>query len=265
MSSKTKELIVTLKQNGHLIESTAFKGKLDLADCQLGIVSENELKEFFSYLLETYPDLRQLDLSRNELKFLPENIGEFKQLHTINLNFNQLTKIPGTIGNLAQLTRVLALKNDLTELPAEFYHLKQLTHLSLSHNQFTCLRKKAEWDCLEVLNLSDNQFSSLPRAVKTLPQLKVLDISGNPLGSLDGQAFSSLKNLEKLLICQTPITHLPTSWPPRKSLEITWTPTQDGSIYTFTPNNQHVTETLGGVNRSYVDRIKSDQESERSR
>ena len=44
--------------------------------------------------LQVVGNLRNLDLSGNKIKLLPENIGSFKMLKTLTMSKNQLDSIP---------------------------------------------------------------------------------------------------------------------------------------------------------------------------
>lgn len=60
------------------------------------------------------------------------------------------------------------------------------------------------------VNLSDNNLSSLPTALSTLKDLKVLDLSGNQL-SLLSEAFGDLVALEELYLQKNSIFQLPSA------------------------------------------------------
>ena len=56
----------------------------------------------------------QLDVSRNELSSLPEEIGRLRSLRELDASANRLTSLPGSLASLPQLF-VLALQNNCFE------------------------------------------------------------------------------------------------------------------------------------------------------
>ena len=78
-----------------------------------------------------------LDLSREELEYLPPEIGDLVHLVELDLTGNQLKELPAEIGNLTNLTRLNARNNQLTKLPSELGGLVNLKGLFLQENQLT--------------------------------------------------------------------------------------------------------------------------------
>ena len=79
--------------------------------------------------------LRLLDLSRNELDQLPNNIFELKGLVTLKMDCNKLLFLPRLFGKLSQLKFLSASNNKLTVLPSTFSRLS-LDSLDLYGNPF---------------------------------------------------------------------------------------------------------------------------------
>ncbi|KAG0903415.1 hypothetical protein G6F34_001141 [Rhizopus arrhizus] len=80
-------------------------------------------------------NLEILDVSKNQLEFIPDSIQYLKKLKALNLSKNKLTHIPKTFGQLLHLTVLLLNHNHLTELPNEIAHLHHLEHFDISHNR----------------------------------------------------------------------------------------------------------------------------------
>ena len=104
-------------------------------------------------------DIKELNLSSNQLTELLSEIGNFARLTHLYLNNNQLTELPGEIGNLTQLTYLYLSSNELTQLPSEIGNLTRLN----------------------VLYLTNNQLTQLPSEIGNLTQLTWLDLHGNPI------------------------------------------------------------------------------------
>ena len=78
--------------------------------------------------------MTHLYLSDNQLKILPETIGNLTNLTHLYLSDNQLKILPKTIGNLSNL-KVLNFKNNkLTTLPQEIELLTKLEELDSREN-----------------------------------------------------------------------------------------------------------------------------------
>ena len=59
--------------------------------------------------------LKKLDLRYNELKELPESIGELVNLQKLDLGYNKLKKLPESIKNLKKLKLLKLERNKLSE------------------------------------------------------------------------------------------------------------------------------------------------------
>jgi Leucine-rich repeat (LRR) protein len=79
---------------------------LDLA-CSLNGCFDVKNVGFLDFI-GTLTNLEHLDLSRNELKYVPESIGNLKKLHTLNVKHcNELKSLPESIGGATRLKSVL--------------------------------------------------------------------------------------------------------------------------------------------------------------
>ncbi|XP_047207421.1 leucine-rich repeat-containing protein 18 [Girardinichthys multiradiatus] len=125
----------------------------------------------------------ELDLSRNLIQKLPDNIGSFTSLRWLDLHSNKLESVPESIGNLVGLTHLNLANNCLTTtgLPSSLGFLCNLKSLNLGLNQLNALPPTLErLDHLQELGLSDNLFAKLPEFVQTLRNLTKLNVTRNP-------------------------------------------------------------------------------------
>ena len=99
----------------------------------------------------------KIDLQHNELTVIPRCLLELPSLGEINLSHNQLTEIP-----------------DIPEWSA------CLTVLDLSFNQLTNLPLNAVAPIIRSLNLSHNNFRTVPLCVCSFVTLHSLNLSDNP-------------------------------------------------------------------------------------
>ncbi len=127
--------------------------------------------------------LKKLELfALDQLKSLPESIGQLPKLKMLNLCANALESIPESIGKLQQLRYFNLDSNQLRFLPQGIGKLTQLEWLELGQNKLQQLPESiGKLQNLRYLNLSYNQLIELPTALSTLEQLAELHLEGNPI------------------------------------------------------------------------------------
>ncbi|XP_063156046.1 leucine-rich repeat-containing protein 69 [Candoia aspera] len=143
----------------------------------LGNNNFEEVPEQLKYLMS----LQKLHLFGNKItKISPLIFDELKNLVLLNLNKNQLSYLPPEIGRLQNLECVSLEKNKLENIPKEFCCLRNLRELHLSHNFITTLPEEIrQLTKLTILILSRNKIAYLPDGICKLKRLKVLDVAGN--------------------------------------------------------------------------------------
>lgn len=113
--------------------------KLDLSGQHLKSIPDSVFKKKEITVLDLgssgitfYPPLSALvDSSANEIKELPDNIGELTNLRSLNLNGNKLTKLPNSIIKLTNLEVLdLSFNKDL-DMVQELDKLKKLPNLKI--------------------------------------------------------------------------------------------------------------------------------------
>ncbi|XP_070771662.1 leucine-rich repeat-containing protein 18 [Enoplosus armatus] len=137
----------------------------------------------------------ELDLSRNLIQKLPDNIGNFSSLRWLDLHSNKLESVPESIGNLVGLTHLNLSNNCLTSsgLPSTLGFLTSLKSLNLGMNQLDTLPPTmVALDSLQELGLFDNLFINLPEFVKVLRNLTKVNMKRNPLSYVQGDGEGTL-------------------------------------------------------------------------
>ncbi|XP_056292345.1 leucine-rich repeat-containing protein 18 [Pseudoliparis swirei] len=133
----------------------------------------------------------ELDLSRNLIQKLPDNIGSFWSLRLLDLHSNKLESVPESIGNLVGLTHLNLSNNRLISagLPSSLGSLTGLKSLNLGMNQLDSLPPTMEaLDGLQELGIFDNLFINLPEFLKVLRNLTKVNMKRNPLSYVQGDS-----------------------------------------------------------------------------
>lgn len=127
--------------------------------------------------------LRALNVSKNELKYLPNQLLRLHALVTLNIDDNQLRFLPSGIGNLRNLRIFTASNNQLVSFPGSIKKLI-LDELDVSSNASNVEMNDVQRNifaaqfpkALPVLTLKEYAgrkvlFDRLPYCKKTLPQI----------------------------------------------------------------------------------------------
>ncbi|XP_071768865.1 leucine-rich repeat-containing protein 18 [Centroberyx gerrardi] len=131
----------------------------------------------------------ELDLSRNLIQKLPDDIGNFLSLSWLDLHSNKLEAVPESIGKLVGLTHLNLSNNRLTSggLPSTLGSLARLKSLNLGLNRLDALPPTmVALTGLQELGLFDNLFIKLPEFVNVLSSLTKLNTKRNPLSYAQG-------------------------------------------------------------------------------
>jgi len=176
-------------------------------DCisSIGMLSKLQLLDLESSNIRSLPDnigdlkdLHTLNLnSAIFLKSLPESIGDLKNLHTLRLaHVPNLESLPESIGGLTDLRNLDFDTDKITKLPNSIQNLSKLKVLRLGEN----IELLPEWignlSNLEELDVSDK--TKLPDSIQNLSKLKVLRLGENT--ELLPEWIGNLSNLEELNI-----------------------------------------------------------------
>jgi small GTP-binding protein len=102
---------------------------------------------------------KKIDLSNKNLKSIPREIFEMKELETLILTQNQIRTIPPTISILQNLKILDISFNQIKNLPENLFQLKNLESLNLSNNNIQNISYRiTELKKLETLNLKENNL-----------------------------------------------------------------------------------------------------------
>ncbi|KAK4582394.1 hypothetical protein RGQ29_025535 [Quercus rubra] len=164
-------------------------------------LSNNELLQ--GSLPEFLPNgsLRSLLLSGTKFSgALPGSIGNLKMLSTIVLSgCNFSGSIPNSMANLTQLVYLDMSFNNFTRSIPSFSMAKNLTEINLSHNDLTGKIHSLIWkDLLKLVSLDlcyNSLEGNIPDSLFSLPSLQILQLSNNQFsGRLEFNVSSHLLN-----------------------------------------------------------------------
>lgn len=193
-------------------------------------IAHNHLKHFPSSLLAVSPTLINLDVSHNHIDHLDAMmLSNTPNLISLNLAHNKLTLLPDNVfsylNNLISLDLSYnTIRANFKELFHEIQHVKELNLANIGLNQWphlplpsliTLNLSSNALDCrttdhipsnlvirlghLRNLDLSRNRFTLVPAFLwQTMPLLKHLDLSSNPIRIINRDSFAALIRLQTL-------------------------------------------------------------------
>ncbi|MBO7641857.1 MAG: leucine-rich repeat domain-containing protein [Alphaproteobacteria bacterium] len=210
---------------------------------------ESAKLSYESICLRSIPDtignlsnLRELDLSDNNLETLPESIGCLKKLEELYLSGNRsFRRLPDSIGDLENLETLKLEQTNLESLPKSMERLTKLSRFDISKFTerydsrgrpfFETKRYSSDWYrrvAMQSIELPLERTSSIDLSGKNLERIpfgvymllegrsnsfKELDISSNQLTEIPRLLEKKLQSLEKLDIHNNPkLNHLPRFW-----------------------------------------------------
>lgn len=198
------------------------------------IASNNRIEEIPSNLLNQSSKLTSLDFSFNQIRKIDSQIlTANNSVEFFDVSFNNLTEFNvNTFQQFINLKQLNVAHNQIQEIPSFLFHKTDklaiidfsfnriksidnfafsgdlsLQQLNLSHNQLNTLHRKIVDNFINLtkLDVSWNQISNLTgsESFGNFENLIFLDLSGNPLKSLNNQSFGVMRNLKQLFLSQT--------------------------------------------------------------
>ncbi|KAG1788881.1 uncharacterized protein HD556DRAFT_1496114 [Suillus plorans] len=97
-------------------------------------VSYAKLSSLDTFDFSQLAALQTLKLDHNELRTLPDSLGDLSHLVHLSSCNNKLVSFPSTIGLLQRLENIDAHNNGLTELPVSLWNRASLVHINVASN-----------------------------------------------------------------------------------------------------------------------------------
>ncbi|KAF7321179.1 Adenylate cyclase [Mycena chlorophos] len=192
---------------------------LDLSNAKLSLLDE--------YTLSQLTALRKLKLDCNEIRVIPESLGELRWLEFLSCADNALVELPASIGRLQKLEVLDVHNNSLRELPVGLWNCASLTRLNVTSNLLvlfgivfppnrnpSVISLDADIPplahSLESLYLGENRFTNevlLPLIF--LKELRVLNLSFNDIPNMPPTFFRRLTKLEEVFLSGNALMNIP--------------------------------------------------------
>uniref|UniRef100_A0A3Q3CLB4 Erbin n=1 Tax=Haplochromis burtoni TaxID=8153 RepID=A0A3Q3CLB4_HAPBU len=191
----------------------------------VSILQSGDFLFYFVQMLGTLKQLVYLDVSKNNLEMVDEQIRGCENLQDLLLSNNALTQLPGSIGTLKKLTALKVDENQLMYLPDSIGGLTCIDELDCSFNEIEALPatigqcvnmrtfaadhnflaqlppEMGNWKRATVLFLHSNKLESLPEEMGDMQKLKVVNLSNNKLKNLP-YSFTKLTELTAMWLSE---------------------------------------------------------------
>lgn len=126
--------------------------------------------------------LRSLHVQWNKLSAIPDSLPLLTNLTSIRASQNEISALPAELGGLVALTECDVSTNFLTVIPSSITALSKLRLLDVHDNRISDVpANTSRLISLEELNVAENRISILNFELGTVPNLKKVSASHNPL------------------------------------------------------------------------------------
>lgn len=155
VGTQAQSLTSQLHYLNDIKEYTSLAAALQQPDSVIRLnLKGKKLKEVPAEVFTAFPFIEELNLSRNQLKHLPDGLGNLKWLRRLDVSKNKIEDLPATIGRCQRLEELVINQNELTTLPDSIGR---------------CAR-------LRMIDAWSNNIDRLPATMTELKDLAVIDL-----------------------------------------------------------------------------------------
>jgi Leucine-rich repeat (LRR) protein len=168
-----------------------------------------------------HDNMRTVCMSHNQIAALPQVLCRMPNLTELDVSFNRLSSLPSELRQLSYLTRLNVEGNALVTPSVALIRgvlgsidvvtrFPRLVQLNLSRNKITELPHYIDYlSSLTELVVAENRITRVPVQLVTVANLALLDLSGNPLGSVMPSEITLLKSLSVLRVSSCKLASFP--------------------------------------------------------
>lgn len=160
-----------------------------------------------------------LDVSKQKLTKIPENIDQLTNLQKLLLSENKIKKLPANFVKLKNLQHFEIPKNKLKKLPEGFENLQNLRYLDLANNKFKHIPATVfQLQKLEIFYFFGNKERIISSNITQLQKLKTLRLGNNRIRKLPDN-FGQMPCLKELFLPDNRLRRLPQSFSQLDSID----------------------------------------------
>lgn len=142
--------------------------------------------------------IKKITIANRGISYIPNEVWQFfPNLKNLDCSKNTLTTLPASIGKLKNLKSLTLTLNRFNSIPECLYDIPKLTNLDISGNKFTTLPERL-WTLKKMVSFyaNDNQISEISPGIKKFKKLSLLNLEKNPLDVTSRKLIQSLENEE---------------------------------------------------------------------
>lgn len=241
-----------LKKNESLTDKYAYRAQFVPESKYGAVVTPQNLKEALTHPADyksarfnacgisefpeelfLFPNLEEIDISKNSLAVLPSRLSEFQNLKELHVNKNVLTALGHEIIACKKLEVLQIQNNPLKTINKEIGTMASLKEITIGEVDATCTVPAELWTLtgLKKIKITNAHLTEIPVAIGQLKQLNEICLSNNAISAIPDEfytlknigyanfgynkiaaispAISQLQNLNYLGIYHNPLTSLP--------------------------------------------------------
>ncbi|XP_064874267.1 LOW QUALITY PROTEIN: uncharacterized protein LOC115129781 [Oncorhynchus nerka] len=186
---------------------------LDIAYCgQLGHMEWDVLDRSFLRNVKRL-NLSGIEMSLERMSMVLQTVNSsLVHLRLYDISEERVKALTDIACHIPTLSLLRLHHNNISVLSKEFLQsCKQLTEMDVCDNNINRLSELLfrSMEQLSTLKLGHNRLSSMPKATRNLPTLKILDLSFNIIHELGCPDFANLTGLTQLFLFHNQISNLP--------------------------------------------------------